>query len=99
MNLYYTVLYFYVTPTCLCLISYTIKAIREYIEDRRRRAIERDYDPKITIGTLMFYLIISTIPVLNWWMLALDVSGVFIAGMFDLIDKVASLPLVPRRSK
>jgi hypothetical protein len=91
----------YWVPLFLCAIGYSVRLIKEVRKDKEDRAECRKgsynyYHPSVTIGTIVFYALVSIAPGTNLVALVLHIGYDMLASVFEAIGKVLDKPLVPK---
>lgn len=94
-------------PLLLCLYGYTVRSLRDFANDRAKRADAESrpkpsvgyYEPSVTVGTLVGRLLASVVPIINLVVALFDVAPEVFGDFFKWFGKAFDIPLVPKRVK
>lgn len=89
-------LIFYVIPTVICLIA-DIHNIAQDIKNDIRKRGEQYYNPTVTIAYLLGRVLWTLIPVLNILKALKYIITDFMEILISIIDKVLTIPLIPKK--
>lgn len=89
----------YWTPLAFCVVGYTVRTARNYVNDKRMREKVQVYFPTDTIGTLVGRAVVSGVPIANLWAALFDVAPELFSKLFSWIGKVFNIPLVPAKKR
>lgn len=96
----------YWVPMALCAYEYAVMAGQGYRADLQQRAREdvsaaagrmTPYSPALTVGTLVGYLLATTVPAVNLIAAVLHVAPRVFGDLFPWLGKALDIPLVPKR--
>jgi hypothetical protein len=101
----------YWLPVLICAIGYTLRTINNAAKDvvsREENAklqeeakkignkVFHDYYPTDTVGTVIGRIIVTVLPVANFWAALVDLTPKFWCEVGRFLNRVFSQPLVPR---
>lgn len=94
-------------PLLLCLYGYTIRSLRDFANDRAKRAYAEAqpepskgyYEPSVTVGTLVGRVLAAVVPIVNLVCAIFDVGPQVFGDFFKWFGKAFDIPLVPKRAK
>ena len=84
----------YWIPLLICTCVYFFRAIWLYKSDLSR-CNENHYTPKLTVGLIIWFIILSVTPCINMFAMVFDCA----ASVFKWIGRFFDIPLVPKRVK
>lgn len=87
--------YTYWTPFSILSIVYAVRLTRMYKEDLKRRASGSYYHPSLTLGVILWHVLLTVVPGVNLLALVFDASG----SIWRWLVEVCDIPLVPERKK
>ena len=85
-------LYTYWVPLAVCIIVYVCRCAREYRQDVKDCATLY-YTPKLTVGIIIWRVILAVLPGINIFALVFDCAG----AVFHWIGRVFDMPLVRKQ--
>jgi hypothetical protein len=85
-------LYVYWVPLTVCLVVYFFRTIARYKLDLKR-CEEKHYSPELTIGRIVWYVVLTITPSVNLFALVFDCAS----SVFKWLGRVFDVPLVPKR--
>ena len=87
-------LYTYWMPLAVCYIVYVFRFISRYKTDLKK-SLESYYAPELTVGYILWHIIVATLPGVNIFALVFDCS----ASVFRWLARVLDIPLVKKREE
>lgn len=82
-------LYTYWIPLAVCSAVYVMRCAAYYRADVKASS-EKYYSPKLTIGYIVWHIIITTLPAINIFAMVFDCAG----SVFRWLGDVMDVPLV-----
>ncbi len=86
-------LFVYWMPLLICAIVYLFRTIRMYKEDLSKREEAKYYSPTLTVGLIVWMIILAITPCINLFALVFDCAS----SVFTWLGKVLDIPLVPKK--
>lgn len=86
-------LYVYWVPLVICAIVYFFRTIHLYKKDLVKREESKFYSPSLTIGTIVWFVLLTITPCVNLFALVFDCAS----SVFTWLGKVLDIPLVPKQ--
>ncbi len=85
----------YWTPLAICLGVYFVKIVRMYREDVEKRDSGKFYTPRLTVGAILWMLLLTVTPAVNLFALVFDCM----ADVFKWLGAFLEIPLVRERKE
>jgi len=82
-------LYTYWIPLVVCTVVYLVRFVAYYRADLKASAGQY-YTPKLTVGHIVWHIIVATLPAINIFAMVFDCSG----AVFRWLGKAMNIPLV-----
>ncbi len=87
-------LYTYWIPLSVCSVVYVMRCAAGYRADVKASS-EKYYSPKLTVGYIVWHILISVIPGVNIFAMVFDCAG----SVFRWLGEVMDVPLVRGKNK
>lgn len=87
----------YWVPLALCAYGYTVRTALNYQKDLKDRANPRYYAPTDTVGSLVWRVLATVMPVINLWAALVDVAPQVFSRLFRWLGRLLDKPLVAPR--
>lgn len=82
----------YWIPLVICALVYFFRTILIYKSDLKK-CKEKYYEPKLTIGLIVWFFVLTVTPCVNLLALVFDCAS----SVFKWLGRVLDVPLVPKR--
>lgn len=89
----------YWVPLAVCFFGYLIKAKRTIQADIKDRSESNYYQPKFTVGWIVWHLFVTVCPIVNLLAAVFDLSKHYVAEIFQFCSKMLDIPLIPDSKK
>lgn len=86
-------LYVYWVPLFICAVVYFFRTIKLYKSDLTKRQESRFYIPTLTVGLIVWFILLTITPCANLFALVFDCAS----SVFTWFRKVLDIPLVPKQ--
>lgn len=93
----------YWLPLVVCAVGYALRiasGLRKDYEAREGRDrsddwVNRTYNPDITLGYIVWRVIVTVCPVVNLWSVITDIGGELLGKALTALDQFFRIPLIP----